>query len=122
MAKGMYSFLAYPESADISKICDGITEMGGDWQYILHDKDTWSSKDEAKNPEHKAGTLKKPHWHIHAGFERGFPDWKKFVAFMKSVNAIAPGNGKLYDYSTAFVRNPAAADAYLTHELCEDDE
>lgn len=60
MAKGMYSFLAYPESADISKICDGITEMGGDWQYILHDKDTWSSKDEAKTLNIKPGLLKAP--------------------------------------------------------------
>lgn len=40
MAKGMYSFIAYPESADIAVICDGITAMGGDWEYILHDKDT----------------------------------------------------------------------------------
>lgn len=121
MAKGMYSFLAYPDSSDISEICQKITEMGGDWQYILHDKDTWSEKDQEKNPEHVAGTLKKPHWHIHAGFERGLPDWKTFVAFMKSVGAVAPGNGKKYDYATAFVRYPLGADAYLTHEKCDDE-
>lgn len=110
MAKGMYSFIAYPESADISAICDGITTMGGDWEYILHDKDT---------DDH--GQPKKPHWHIHAGFEKGFPDWKKFVDFMKSVGALAPGNGKKYDYSTAFVRYPLGAEAYLTHEKCDDE-
>lgn len=32
--------------------------------YILHDKDTYTEDDEKKNPEHKAGTLKAPHWHI----------------------------------------------------------
>lgn len=29
----------------------------------LHDKDTWTDEDEKKNPEHKAGTLKKEHIH-----------------------------------------------------------
>lgn len=30
----------------------------------LHDRDVWTERDEAKNPEHRAGTLKKPHWHV----------------------------------------------------------
>lgn len=117
MAKGMYSFIAYPSSADIDQITRKITEMGGDWEYILHDRDTWTEEDEKENPAHKAGALKEPHWHILAGFEKGFPDWKTFVSFMKSVGAIAPGHGRKYDFSAAYVRNPAGADAYLTHEL-----
>lgn len=32
--------------------------------YILHDSDIWSNEDELKNPSHKAGTLKKPHYHV----------------------------------------------------------
>lgn len=34
------------------------------YAYTLHDKDTYTEDDEKKNPEHKAGTLKEPHWHI----------------------------------------------------------
>lgn len=35
-----------------------------DWLYILHDKDTYTEEDEKKNSAHKAGTLKKAHYHI----------------------------------------------------------
>lgn len=31
---------------------------------ILHDKDAWTEEDEQQNPDHKAGELKKPHYHI----------------------------------------------------------
>lgn len=31
---------------------------------IVHNKDTWTKEDEAKNPDHKEGTLKKTHMHI----------------------------------------------------------
>ncbi len=30
----------------------------------LHDKDSWTAKDERENPKHKEGTLKKPHYHL----------------------------------------------------------
>ena len=41
MAKGAYSFMAYPESSDIKEICEAIQHRGGEWSYILHDKDVW---------------------------------------------------------------------------------
>jgi hypothetical protein len=34
------------------------------WAYIRHDKDVYSVSDEEKNPNHKKGNLKPPHWHI----------------------------------------------------------
>lgn len=34
------------------------------WAYVLHDKDTYTKDDEEGNPDHKAGALKPPHWHI----------------------------------------------------------
>lgn len=34
------------------------------WAYIIHDKDTYTEKEEEQNPLHKAGTLKKPHIHL----------------------------------------------------------
>lgn len=59
-----WAFLVYPESAP------------EDWREILernpvpcfvsplHDQDTWSAYDEQDNPEHKAGTPKKAHYHV----------------------------------------------------------
>lgn len=34
------------------------------WAYIMHDKDVYTADDEKRNPRHKAGSLKKRHWHI----------------------------------------------------------
>lgn len=34
------------------------------YEYIYHDKDTYTEYDESKNPEHKAGELKVPHYHL----------------------------------------------------------
>ncbi len=34
------------------------------YEYIFHDKDIFDEIDEKKNPEHKAGTLKQPHFHL----------------------------------------------------------
>lgn len=34
------------------------------YAFILHDKDTYTNDDECKNPNHKEGILKPPHWHI----------------------------------------------------------
>lgn len=59
----VWAFLMYEESAP------------DDWERLLeethipaaisplHDRDVWTAADEAENPEHKAGTVKKPHWH-----------------------------------------------------------
>ena len=47
------------------KIKEAVCKRGiKKFAYILHDKDTYTKADEKKNPEHKAGTLKEPHWHI----------------------------------------------------------
>lgn len=34
------------------------------WVSPLHDRDVWTEADEKENPKHKAGTLKKPHYHL----------------------------------------------------------
>lgn len=59
-----WAFTVYPESA------------AEDWRDVLeetvipaaisplHDRDTWTERDEARNPEHKAGEPKKPHHHV----------------------------------------------------------
>lgn len=39
------------------------------YAYILHDKDIYTEEDEKKNSEHKAESLKEPHWHIYLQFK-----------------------------------------------------
>lgn len=77
------------------------------WGYVMHDKDKYLAKDEAKNPNHVAGTPKNNHWHIvcHAPNKV----WKSSVARWFNV----PEN---------FIRIVSGRDAfldaiqYLTHE------
>jgi|GEM_PF-3574322 len=57
--EGLNAFLS-------GKVNEGILK---DFCFILHDKDIYTKEDEEKNPEHKAGTFKKPHYHIYLRFE-----------------------------------------------------
>lgn len=59
----LWCVLLYPE--DESHV-DALELIRQSFNYvgILHDKDTWTEEDEQENPEHKAGTFKKPHYHI----------------------------------------------------------
>lgn len=47
-------------------IQDLVQKSGNDCGYLMirHDRDVFTEKDEKENPEHKAGSLKKPHWHV----------------------------------------------------------
>lgn len=111
MAKGMYSFVSYPESSDINNICDVLAGAGAEYAYILHDKDTYD-KDvtDSDGTEHKAGDLKKPHYHILAGWSKGFKNWKQFKDLVQSVGAVAPSRDK------CLVKDPYKAFDYLTHK------
>ena len=40
-----------------------IIAKSHDYLAIQHDRDVWTAEDEKKNPEHKQGTFKKPHFH-----------------------------------------------------------
>ena len=112
MAKGMYSFVAYPESNDITHICEVLAGAGAEYAYILHDKDTYDSdKTDPDGTVHKAGDLKKPHWHILAGWRKGFPDWKKFKTEIipELGSVVAPSKSK------CLVKDCQGAYDYLTH-------
>ena len=50
------------------------------YAYILHDKDIYTPEDEARNPAHKAGTLKPPHWHIILVFFENQQQQLKYIA------------------------------------------
>lgn len=57
-----YGFILYPENnEDLEQV---IEEMHVPVVLSpLHDSDVWTTLDEARDPEHKAGTLKPAHWH-----------------------------------------------------------
>ena len=49
------------------------------WAVILHDKDTYTYKEELENPEHKEGTKKPNHYHIYCHFGDQSLDHKYFA-------------------------------------------
>jgi hypothetical protein len=70
----------------------------------LHDKDVWKESDQAENPNHKAGKLKKPHYHVVFYFES-----------LKSPNQVLTclkPFGVLY---VEAVEAPRAYNRYLCH-------
>jgi len=75
------------------------------WVSPLHDKDLWTAADEAKNAAHKAGTPKKPHYHLIAQYpEKVSRD--TFLSDFKCLNG--PENVKVPKSLISMVR-------YLTH-------
>jgi len=59
-----WGFILYPDSPDDLTLFDQIESTHIPCVVSpLHDSDMWTAEDEAKNSEHKAGTLKKAHYH-----------------------------------------------------------
>ena len=59
-----WGFIVYPETITADEIVAHIESTHQPCIISpLHDSDMWTEKDEKGNPEHKAGTLKKPHFH-----------------------------------------------------------
>lgn len=75
MAKGAYSVVAYPTSCKLDEVLDRFRGSGASIMWILHDKDT----DENGKPIDS-------HWHVAVGWEKGFPDWKTFLAMRDTIN------------------------------------
>lgn len=51
----------YPEDPSHVECMNTLAQGGYTYAAILHDKDTW---EDGESEEHKAGELKKPHWHV----------------------------------------------------------
>lgn len=110
MAKGAYSFVAYPESSDIDNICSYFQSKGAEWTYILHDRDTYSEDCiDSKGVEHHKGDLKKAHWHIVCGWESGCPNWKTFRSWCNAVDAVA------ISFRQCYVVDCEGCTNYFTH-------
>ena len=95
------------EHIDIEKIVKVLDTQKPfkDYAYILHNKDTYTEEDEKKNADHKAGTLKKAHYHIAIRLEYGTDT--KYIANWLGIkeNFINRVKGKWVDMLK-----------YLTHE------
>ena len=97
-----WAIIAYPESLpegwqeELKKIPCAISP--------LHDRDTWSKRDELKNPEHKAGELKKPHYHILLKFD-GLKCKEQVQEIADLINATSP----------EIIHSPYGYYRYLTH-------
>lgn len=84
-----------PEKA-IKQLC---LEQAKNWAYAYHDKDTWTAEDEAKNPEHKAGARKEPHFHVLLCLERE----KSFDAMMRTFKLYGAENSRVTPISKDWI-------------------
>lgn len=66
--KGIWSIVQYPKSTDLEKLLGVLRGSGAAIMWILHDKD-----------KKEDGTPKDPHYHIVAGWSKGFPEWGKLL-------------------------------------------
>ena len=103
----LWCLLLYPED---STHMDALSAIRQEFNYvaILHDKDVFTEEDEEKNPEHKAGELKKPHYHIIVKFAQA--RWN---------TALAADLGITPNYLEQ-CRNFDSAAAYLVHDGLDD--
>ena len=77
----VHMLLLYPDNELHAEALNKIPKSY-DYAMILHDKDTWTEDDEKKNPYHKAGTFKKPHYHVVLRFNQA----KWSTAICKELN------------------------------------
>ena len=59
----VHMLLLYPDNENHVEVLSKIMKSY-DYAGITHDRDIWTADDEKKNPEHKAGEMKKEHIHI----------------------------------------------------------
>lgn len=124
MAKGAYTVICYREDLEregltIEDIVERALGMGAECAYILHDRDRYDSGE-------NKGELKKAHYHLVLGWERGFPCWSDFVAWQKANFCLSPSpkgakrQTKYYE-PTARVKSIYGIMHYLTHEEWAED-
>lgn len=103
----LWCLLLYPEDSTHAAALD-LIRQSFNYVAILHDKDTWTEADEAENPVHKAGELKKPHYHIILKFSQA--RWN---------TALAADLGIAVNYLEQ-CRSFDSAAVYLVHDGLDD--
>lgn len=96
--KGIWSLVQYPKSTDLDRLLGVLRGSGAAVMWILHDKD-----------KKEDGTPKPPHYHIVAGWAKGFPDWGK-VLDMIAQGAYNPP--RVIDGQEQKPFKPKVADCY----------
>lgn len=80
-----WTMIFYPDSAP-PEWADYLSDLHVPiWVSPLHDQDVWTEKDERENANHKAGTPKKPHYHLICQYEVQV-DRQTFLEDMKGLN------------------------------------
>ena len=74
-----------------------------------HDMDVWTERDQAKNPEHVAGTPKKKHRHVVIMYGKGNK---------KSIDQVLEDFGFLNGTNFKRVKSVTGMIQYLTHKFC----
>lgn len=87
----------------------------------LHDKDVWTLRDEKKNPDHKAGTFKKPHLHIMLMFEGPKSPVAIYKQFVHPLGGVGVWDNDFNDWIPEIVSDRCAMARYLCH-LDDDDK
>ena len=105
----VWMFVFYEDGA-----CDGwrdeADELGLPFLVSpLHDKDVWTKGDERKNPKHKAGALKEPHYH-------GLVEYPHPVDY----ETVKADFAFLGTHSIKYAKSKASMALYLTHEKSKD--
>lgn len=105
----LWCVLLYPEdethAAALELIRQSFNYVG-----ILHDKDTWTDSDELENPEHKAGTLKKPHYHIILKFTQA--RWNTAIVDDLGIAVNYLEQCRSFDSAAVYLVHDGLADKY----------
>lgn len=65
-----HDILTYVPLRFLYSVFDRHRDVIKAWAFCYHDCDTWNEEDDVKNPDHVAGTLKEPHFHVILRFYR----------------------------------------------------
>lgn len=105
----LWCVLLYPEdethAAALELIRQSFNYVG-----ILHDKDTWTEEDEQQNPDHKAGELKKPHYHIILKFTQA--RWNTAIAEDLGIAPNYLEQCRSFDSAAVYLVHDGLSDKY----------
>lgn len=95
-----HALLLYPDDPTHVKAVE-IIQQSFDFALILHDKDVYDKGDEELNPQHVAGTIKKPHWHVVLKFKDGV--WRNALAKQLGIEANYIREVKKFDNALLYL-------------------
>lgn len=95
-----HALLLYPDCPEHVEAMEKI-KQSYDYLAILHDRDYFTAEDEKKNPDHKQGTLKKPHWHVVLRFNN--QTWSSAIVKELGIKDNFIDNVRKFDNAVAYL-------------------